>query len=96
MANPARERGDSIDAGRLMEVYETGKLTEEQFKIIDPYLDEIKEKLHEEWEKLGTTEGQNAKTLHFHVKTINEIKRLMKHRVTKGRNAEKRLGEANG
>jgi hypothetical protein len=93
MANTARKRGDSPALGELARI---GQLTEEQLEIINPYFDEFKQALHDLWEKCPLDDGARAKTLHFHLRTVNELQRLMKVRVSKGKQALNKLGDQNG
>lgn len=89
MGNRAGERRDSSNVISQLEIIKQGQITKEQMDIIDPFLTEFKAELHKKWESCGLMDGATAKILHFHVKTVNELQRLMKVRVTRGIKAER-------
>jgi len=99
MANPTGKRGNPAHAAselELIELRRVGQLTEAQMESINPYFEEFKQALHDEWEKCGLDEGHTAKILHFHLKTVKELQRLMKLRTVRGKQATNKLEEHNG
>jgi len=94
----ARKRGNpatALSGLDLADIKRAGELTEAQLTSLTPYFEELKRVIHEKWETCSLSDGQTAKTLHFQLRAVNSLQKLMYSKTVKGKQATKKLEEIN-
>ena len=93
MAN--RERGAATPTGELdlIAVRQKAGVAQEQLNALNPYFDELKAAIHQAWEKLSPDQEDEAKVFKHQLYAVNKLIQIMELKVTKGKQATKRLEE---
>lgn len=96
-ANRTGKRRDSapVDGVDYLEIKRAGELTDAQLKALEPFFNELAAIIHQKWENCLLSDGATAKMLHFQLRAVNELQRVMKRSVTQGKKATHKLEETN-
>ena len=95
MANRTGKRGATAPTGELdlLEVMRKGEVTQRQIDQLAPFFDELKEAIHNAWEKLAPGDEDEARIYHHQLYAINKLMQIMKIKVVKATQAKHKLEE---
>lgn len=75
----------------LIRARKDGNLAEEDLKKLGPYFDEMRRVIHDKWEECSLTDDETMKILKYQLRSLTELQRLMSLKVTRGKQAAKKL-----
>ena len=95
MADRGRKRGAASPAGELdlLAIRQKAGVAQEQLNALNPYFDELKAAIHLAWEKLSPDQVEEAQVFKHQLYAVNKLIQIMELKVTKGKQANKRLEE---